>query len=320
MNRKKLRIATLGTPADYASSLVPAILRIVGYDVEYVSPSQADLMIYGSFFRQPKQKWRWMPRPWRAPVSTWVRDFGLRRRGRSSPPLTLFHTAENLRRDFVKADFSISFDVDVSDERHCRCPYWMEGLDWSSEGITGNSNPRYGLLMKGERFLEPLGADFLARPRKAVLFSSHLREPRKHLLNRLRDCVPVDGYGPAFDKSIVDHHHNSFVKYEVLRDYAFNLCPENGIYPGYQTEKIPEAFYAGTLPITWSDPHVRLDFNSEAFVNLHDWVGRDLGELKESLLSDAHLKKFADVPLMDRLPEIGPVVDFLEKIAVHATS
>ena len=46
------------------------------------------------------------------------------------------------------------------------------------------------------------------------------------------------------------------------------MCPENGLYPGYYTEKIPEAFYSGCLPITWADENIVADFNSRAFLNL----------------------------------------------------
>ena len=41
---------------------------------------------------------------------------------------------------------------------------------------------------------------------------------------------------------------------------------ENSAYPGYTTEKILEAFAAGTIPIYWGDPEIGRVFNEKAFV------------------------------------------------------
>jgi len=48
------------------------------------------------------------------------------------------------------------------------------------------------------------------------------------------------------------------------------------MYPGYCTEKIPEAFMADCLPITWADSNVAVDFNPDAMVNLAPMTGTDL--------------------------------------------
>ena len=41
--------------------------------------------------------------------------------------------------------------------------------------------------------------------------------------------------------------------------------------PGYCTEKLIDAYTAGTVPIYWGDSTVGLDFNTSAFVNCHDY-------------------------------------------------
>ncbi|MDD6056547.1 MAG: glycosyltransferase family 10 [Helicobacteraceae bacterium] len=46
-------------------------------------------------------------------------------------------------------------------------------------------------------------------------------------------------------------------KISLLRQYKFNICFENASYPGYFTEKLPQAFAAGCIPIYWGDTSIR---------------------------------------------------------------
>jgi len=39
------------------------------------------------------------------------------------------------------------------------------------------------------------------------------------------------------------------IKKDVLKNYKFSVCYENSVYPGYITEKIFDAFFAGSIPI-----------------------------------------------------------------------
>ena len=64
-------------------------------------------------------------------------------------------------------------------------------------------------------------------------------------------------------------------KIDFLKTRKFNLCFENGSYPGYVTEKIVHAFYARTVPIYWGSPTVDVDFNPDAFLNWHDYCDDD---------------------------------------------
>lgn len=233
---------------------------------------------------------------------------------RRIPPLTLFHTGENLRHDHIKTDFAISHDLNVLSKNHFRLPYWMEMIDWSHEGVVGNSNPRYGELLKLERLQAPLGRQFLERAQKAVLITSHLREPRASCYSILQKLMPVDGMGPYFNQEIKDHHSSNFLKRDILANYAYNLCPENGIYPGYVTEKIPEAFSVGCLPITYVDPSVSVDFNPKAFINLAPRLESSCETLEEIIQSKIFLDTFADESLIALRPSIERLKNFLENI------
>ena len=151
MSSKTIRIAALGVPHDYRTSLVPWMIERLGYRIQWTSALRADLVIYGSFYDVSAPRLRYLPRAWRSKAGQLVDLIDQQLSKRTIPPVTLFHTAENLRYDHVKADFAISHDLNVQSDRHYRLPYWMEMVDWSHEGLIGNLNSRYGELLKLER-------------------------------------------------------------------------------------------------------------------------------------------------------------------------
>jgi hypothetical protein len=314
MSSKTIRIAALGVPHDYHTSLVPLIIERLGYRIQWTSALRADLLIYGSFYDINAPHFRYLPRAWRSKARLIADLIDRELSKRKIPPITLFHTAENLRHDHVKADFTISHDLNVCSDRHYRLPYWMEVIDWSHEGLIGNRNPRYGELLQLEHLRAPLGDQFLKRAQKAVLMSSHLREPRASCLSALQKVMLVDGMGPYFDQSIKDHHSSDFFKKDVLQQYAFNLCPENGIHQGYVTEKIPEAFAAGCLPISYVDQSVAVDFNPQAFINLAQMIGNDQSRLKEILHTKHSLEAYAQESLLVRGCSITPLAKFFRNV------
>jgi hypothetical protein len=193
----------------------------------------------------------------------------------------------------------------------------MEMIDWSHEGVVGNSNPRYGKLLKLEKLLAPLGDQYLKRDQKAILITSHLREPKASCYAALEKLMPVDGMGPFFDCTIRDHNHSNFLKRDILEAYAYNLCPENGIYPGYITEKIPEAFSAGCLPISFIDESVKIDFNPKSFINLASVAKNNFSDLKNIFQSQLKMASFADEPLIVEQPSISSLQSFIHKLLIN---
>lgn len=306
---KPLRIAAIGVADDYPRSLVPLTLKALGYNITWTKHDEAELVIYGPFQKPQNHNDRYVPKP--------LRPLLQRFRTQAShgyQPVTLFQTGENLRHDYVTADYAISFDLAISSERHLRLPYWMEQVDWTHEGVVGTRNARFGQLLDIRRLMQPLGRAFLSRPRKVAFFSSHLREPRQTLYAALQALVKVDGFGSHFDASIAHHSASSIEKMDILRDYAFNLCPENSMYPGYYTEKIPEAFHAGCLPISWVDCNVTADFNPDAFINLAPMTQSSFSELAPLLQNDSALQFYAEQPLLMRTPDLEGLKTFLLEI------
>lgn len=196
----------------------------------------------------------------------------------------------------------------------------MELVDWSHEGINGNCNPRYGQLLSIKRMQAPLGTEFLGRTQKAALITSHLLEPRQTLYEAVNDAVGVSGYGPHFDSLIKNHNSSNFTKKAILEKFAFNLCPENDIYPGYYTEKIPESFASGTLPLSWTDSNVCFDFNPASFINLEPMARENYLRLPELLRSHNFLNSFACQPLLLNTPSLESAKNFIRQMLEEARS
>jgi Glycosyltransferase family 10 (fucosyltransferase) C-term len=312
-----IKIATEGVPHDYRSSLLPIVIQSMGYRIDWVNSEEADLLILGPFYKKNQKPYRWCPKPLRPILSNSIETLS---RKRKQAPVTLFHTQENARHDYVDADYSISFDLGVQSERHFRFPYWMEMLDWSHEGLVGNINPRYGELLNISTLMTPLGSQYLNRGGSCALLSSHLREPRGSLFKALEKVVSTQGFGAFFNKKIKDHHSSGFLKKDILKDFSYNLCPENGLYPGYYTEKIPEAFYSGCLPITWADENISVDFNPSSLINLQPLFKNDFRELAEILLSKKRLETYQSEPLILVRPSLEPLKQFLSKLLRVSTS
>ena len=317
---KMIKIATEGTPHDYKSSLMPIVIESMGYKISWVEPAQADLLILGPFLKKDKKQFGWCPKPLRPLMTSINQSIGASKNTRVHQPIKIFHTQENERHDFVDADYSISFDLGVQSNKHFRFPYWMEMIDWSHEGVMGNSNPRYGELLKLSTLMSPLGEGYLKRGGKCALFSSHLREPRDSLYKALGKIIPTQGFGAFFDKKIKDHHSSGFLKKDTLKNFSFNLCPENGLYPGYYTEKIPEAFNSGCLPITWADENISVDFNPNAFINMHTYAGRGYGEVNEIFSNKNLIEQYQNQALINEKPTLEPVKQFLIDRIQEATS
>ena len=60
-----------------------------------------------------------------------------------------------------------------------------------------------------------------------------------------------------------------------MNNFKFTIAFENSSNEGYVTEKISDAFCAGTIPIYWGDPLAVEEFNPEAFIFVNNFKSLD---------------------------------------------
>ena len=89
-------------------------------------------------------------------------------------------------------------------------------------------------------------------------------------------------------------------KLAFQRQYKFSIAYENSRDPGYCTEKIGDAFAAGTVPIYWGDPEIKAEFNPAAFVAADDYPDNAalLARLDELDKNDEEFLAMCQAPIL----------------------
>jgi len=162
----------------------------------------------------------------------------------------LFISHENLERSYwwknlgeflVDSDISrLTFWPTSVDPKGERFPYWYNYVDW--EGYPReNPSSRYSEFLEVDKLMKPLLKDD-ARKNIGVYIGSHMDFPRLNLCKRVEQSFTVKKYGQAYAKAVED-------KFRAIEKYKYSFCPENSSGLGYDTEKIPEAWNAGCIPI-----------------------------------------------------------------------
>lgn len=159
----------------------------------------------------------------------------------------IFYTGENIRPDYNIADYAISFDYAVFEDRSLRVPFFPFYCDQDVRPsfVCKELSPaflnRSYLLNQKTKF-----CGFVASNHRST-------KMRDSFFNFLSKYKKVDS-GGRWKNNIGAPVEN---KTEWLQSYKFNLCFENSSYPGYLTEKLFDAFAAGCVPIYWGDTSLR---------------------------------------------------------------
>lgn len=224
---------------------------------------------------------------------------------------TVFFTSENVAPRWDLAPHQIGFFPDMDNARYLRFPNWMLHLDWE-QLPTQPEHVRYGTRLNVDRLMTPLKnmKSVGSRKRKAVMFTSHFKGQRAALFEVTSKILGCDGFGRVFGQDT----RRRGGKFDLTREYEFALCPENSIGPGYITEKIPEAYYAGCVPITWCRPEdLAIDFNPKAVVNLYGKTNAQQESLLKRLKEDSDfVRDLRSEPLLLRRPTLAPLIRFLQ--------
>ena len=290
-----LRVALMNVAHGYTENLVFQIIKSM-VDIEIKTPQNAQLIIKGPY--KEKNKFE-----------------KLKNKLASKNAVVLFDSAENTRYRDVKADYYITHDLGVSDPRHIRVPHWYNVIDWRHEGLPELGEiKRFGRSISIDELMAPRSVNsFTEREEAAVIFAGHLREPRGLIIEAVKKQMKVVGYGRAFDTKIHNHNESGIQKMDILRQYKFNICPENSLGVGYYTEKVVEAYAAGCIPVYWSDHNVSYDFNEKAFINATNHVAEN-GYKFPNLKKEKIQRKIFDQPLLQKKPQLASVINFLDKV------
>jgi hypothetical protein len=100
-------------------------------------------------------------------------------------------------------------------------------------------------------------------------------------------------------------------KSEIARNYKYMICFENDIYPGYVTEKLLDAYLAGTVPLYWGDLGEEKHINRNSFLNLKDFPSLEaFAKVVASMDADQYCEIYSQ-PLLESVPPVEPLVEAL---------
>ncbi len=225
------------------------------------------------------------------------------------------YIGENVRPNLALHRFALSFDYDTFGGRNFRLPLWWWRLDWPGFAARWRQQPLPASHRQhGGEELIPI--DALLQHRSAssfqdrgfcALVAANPEPLRVNLFLALQRLGTVVGYGNMFGNPLVGS------KFSVLPGFRFCLCPENGIYPGYHTEKLVDAWYGGSLPLYSGDRLLGQDFNAAALVNYQDYLDteRFLTAVERLELDPEAYAQIFSQPLLIQRPSLGPLVAFL---------
>lgn len=173
--------------------------------------------------------------------------------------IRIFCTIEAICPDFNLCDYGIGFEYLTYGDRYFRFPNYC----FYPQVVDGMVKKHMEVedRMAERKFCSFVYSNGQADSMRIKLFRQLSRykqvDAGGRLLNNQPDGLPVE------DKLAFEHSHK------------FSIASENANHPGYHTEKLAEAFAAGTIPIYWGDPEVEKVFNPKAFINCQAYSSLD---------------------------------------------
>ena len=235
--RSKLKIAFTDIDNHVASFFASQLARRYELEINY---NNADFLIFAD------------------------RNFGQNNLNYSRKDVTkIFYTGENQRPEDYDCDYALTFDHNFN-SWHYRLPLFVIYM-WALEHI--HKTP-YHFNYIFDPVVKPK-ADFCS-----FVVSNPNSAPRNKFYELLSQYKKVDSGGRHLN-NIGGCLQGEAAKIEFLSSRKFNICFESMSHPGYVTEKILHAFYAGTIPIYWGSPTVSIDFNEQAMIDVNRFKSFD---------------------------------------------
>lgn len=139
----------------------------------------------------------------------------------------------------------------------------------------GDRYVRYPLYVFNEKELELAmnkhknTDDFFREKKKFcnfVVSNGNAMSIREEFFERLSEYCKVDSGGRY--KNNLEDGKPVKNKLEFQKQYRFSLAFENSCLEGYITEKIIQAWAAGTIPIYYGDSHIAEEFNEKSYIDV----------------------------------------------------
>jgi hypothetical protein len=216
---------------------------------------------------------------------------------------SVFFTGENERPPEGIWDVYLSFDLNSYRGRNAYLPLWWLTC---SDLVVPTVAPYLGKALTIEEMLQKRPSDLGDRRKFCVAFIGKAYPFRMHALSALSTIGKVDVFGGIARNT---RQSRAEFKYDIAQKYKFVFCFENDLFPGYVTEKAPEAWATGAVPLYWgSDPAGYLNpksmLNLAEFASLEEYIER----VREVNQSDREWTRIASQNLLKKRPNLDEVI------------
>lgn len=171
--------------------------------------------------------------------------------------IKIFYTGENIRPDFNICDYAIGFDYLNFEDRYLRYPLYLMLNKYLLNLKKANSMKKKNIGKK--KFCN-------------MVVSNPLGSVRNEFYKKLSQYKIVDS-GGKYLNNIAGPIED---KISFQSKYKFSMAFENSKANGYCTEKIVDAYCAGTIPIYYGDNTIDTVFNPKSFI----WI-KDISDIDE---------------------------------------
>lgn len=175
-----------------------------------------------------------------------------------SDAVTIMYTGENICPDFNLCDYAFGFEYLEFCDRYLRFPVYLVDFEDSVRAAEKKHIAAKSINIERDKpgFCSFVVSNGAANPIRKQMFD---------MLSKYKQVSSGGLYlnnmgGPVANKREFEARHK------------FCLAFENSTHIGYTTEKIVDAFAAGSVPIYWGDPLISEVFNPAAFINVHDYA------------------------------------------------
>jgi len=190
--------------------------------------------------------------------------------------------------------------------KSCRCPLWLQYIDWFGADQERLCNPK---TMPVDKCCKPRSKEELMAKKKfcAFVVTNPTNPVRNSAFQLISQYKKVDSAGRLFNNvgselfgEIAGGGGGELKKLEFLETYKFCIAYENNRADGYITEKILAAKAAGCVPIYWGAEDIGTDFNEAGFLNANHLEGGELVAAVQELDSnEEEWLKCATIPAVD---------------------
>jgi len=273
--------------------------------------SKADIQIESVYGRKPipgfqARTYRYLASHTKSGIDFSKRKYSPNQQPSKLAKYSIFFTGENERPPYGDWDCYLSFDLNSYGGKNAYLPLW-----WitSSDLIRPTVSPYLGRSITLDEMLLPREASSKKRDKFCVAFIGKAYPFRMQAIAALSALGKVDVFGGIARNS---GKKAALEKYETSQKYKFVFAFENDLFPGYVTEKAPEAWATGAIPLYWgSDPSGYL--NQDAMINLANYQNLETftNRVHEVFNNPQEWQNIASQPILKKRPNLDEVVSVI---------